>query len=94
VDRKSNVANNPFRLDEELSATTEMVQRPFELAPPTTPPSTPNLSPLTLNDAQQLVKAIMDIQMSSSHTPKCTCSYTLPEDLLWGIVTTTERVQQ
>ena len=70
------------------SATTEMVQRPLALAQPTTPPSTPNLSPSTLSDAQELIKAIMDMQLPSSHTLKCACSHTPPEDSLEEIVTT------
>ena len=59
---KSNFANDPFRWDEKSSATkvpTEMVQTALALAQPTTPPSSPNLSPskcfVALSDAQELV---------------------------------------
>jgi hypothetical protein len=81
---KQNFANNSFRWDEESSATevpTEMVQTPLVLA---APPSSPNFPPskcfITLSDAQELAKAVMDIQIGSAHAPKCTCSHTPPED--------------
>jgi hypothetical protein len=47
---------------------------------PFAPPSSPNLSFTTLNDAQELVKAVMDMQMATTHAPRCTCSHTPPED--------------
>jgi hypothetical protein len=77
----SNFANSPFRLDEESSATevpTEMVQTP--LAPPSSPKFSPSECFVTLSDVQELVKGVMDMQMPSSHTSKCTCSHTPPED--------------
>ena len=84
---KQNFANNSFRWDEESSATevpAEMVQTPLALAQPTAPPSSPNFSLskgfITLSDAQELVKAVMDMQMASVHAPKCTCCHTPPED--------------
>jgi len=86
---KQNFANNLFKWDEKSSATevpTEMVHTPLALAQRTAPPSSPNLSPskrfVTLSDAQELVKAVIDMQMPSSHAPKCTCSRTPPEDPL------------
>ena len=69
---KSNSANDPFRWDEESSATevpTEMVQSPLALAQPTTLPSSLDLS-----------QAIMDMQIPSGHAPKCMCSHTPPDD--------------
>ena len=74
-------------MDEQSSAIevpTEMVQTPLALAQRTAPPSCPNLSPskcfVTLSDAQELIKAVMDMKMPSSHAPKCACSHTPPED--------------
>ena len=85
---KPSFANNSFRWDEESSATevpTEMVQTSLALAQPTAPPSSPNLSLskcfLTLSDAQELAKAVTNMQMGSTHAAKCTCSYTPPENL-------------
>jgi hypothetical protein len=85
---KSNFANDPFRWDKESSATkvpTEMVQTHLAMAQLTNPPSSPNLSPskcfVTLGDVQELVKAVIDMQMPHGHAPKYTCSYTPPEDL-------------
>jgi hypothetical protein len=72
---KQNFANDPFRWDEESSTTkvsTEMVQTSLAFAQPTTPPSSPS-------DAQELLKAVMDMQMASGHAPKCICSHTPPE---------------
>ncbi|MAD87973.1 MAG: hypothetical protein CL912_33850 [Deltaproteobacteria bacterium] len=84
--RKSNFADDTFSWDEESSVTevpTEMVQSPLALGQPTAPPSSPNLLPskcfVTLSDAQELAKAMMDMQMPSGHAPKCTCSHTPPE---------------
>ncbi|TAQ83256.1 hypothetical protein B7494_g8421 [Chlorociboria aeruginascens] len=71
---KSNFVNNPFGLDEESSVTTKIAQ-------PTTPTRTPSLSLSTLGDAEELVKAVMDMQMTSTYAPKCICSHTPPEDL-------------
>jgi hypothetical protein len=61
-----------------------MVQNPLALGQLTAPPSSPILLPskgfVTLSDAQELVKATMGMQIASAHAPKCTCSYTPPED--------------
>jgi hypothetical protein len=62
-----------------------MVQTPLASGQPTAPPGSPIISPskhfLNLSDAQELFKAVMDVQMASAHAPKCTCSHTPPEDL-------------
>jgi hypothetical protein len=62
-----------------------MVQTPLASGQPTAPPGSPIISPskhfLNLSDAQELFKAVMDMQMASAHAPKCTCSHTPPEDL-------------
>ncbi len=51
---------------------------------PSVLPSSPNilLSKYfnTLIDAQELVKAVIDIEIASGRAPNCTCSYTPPED--------------
>jgi len=85
---KRDFANNSFRWDEESLATkvsAEMVQTPLAIAQPTAPPSSPNLSPskcfVTLSDAQELEKAVTDMQMASTHTLKCTCFHMPPEYL-------------
>jgi hypothetical protein len=61
-----------------------MVQTHLALAQPTTPPSSPNLSPSkgfdSISDAQELVQAVKDMQIASTHATKCTCSHTPPED--------------
>jgi hypothetical protein len=81
--RKQNFANDLFRWGEESSTTkvsTEMVQTPLPFAPP----SSPNLSLSkcfnTSSDAQELVKAVMDMEIASGRPPNCTCSHTPPED--------------
>jgi hypothetical protein len=49
---------------------------------PFTPPSSPNLSLCfnTSSDAQELVKAVMDMEIASGRPPNCT--YISPEDAL------------
>jgi hypothetical protein len=81
-------ANDPFRWDEESSATEvppEMVQTPLALTQPTAPPSSPNLSPskcfITLSDGQDLATAVVEMHIASAHDGKYTCSHTPPEDL-------------
>jgi hypothetical protein len=63
-----------------------MVQNPLALEQPTAPSSSPILLPskgfVILSDAQELVKAVIDMQMASTHAPKCTCSYTPSKDPL------------
>ena len=48
------------------------------------PPNRQDISPskffVALSDAQELVKAVIDMQLPSSHVTRCTCSYTPPED--------------
>jgi hypothetical protein len=60
------------------------VQTPLALGQPTTPPSSPVPLPskrfATLSDAQELVKAVIDMQVASAYAPKCTCAHTPPED--------------
>jgi len=108
---KSNFANGLFRLGEESSATevpTEKVQTPLA------PPSSPNLSPsecfVTLHDVQELVKAVVDMQIPPGHTSKYARSHTPPDDpsevtstnlcsptpshMLPGLIGTNEHVQQ
>jgi hypothetical protein len=72
---KSTLANNPFRWDEESSLT---------LGQPTTPPSSPILLPskrfIALSDKAELAGALIDMQMASIHTSRCTCSHTPPEE--------------
>jgi hypothetical protein len=62
-----------------------MVQTPLASGQPTAPPGSLIISPskhfLNLRDAQELFKAVMDMQMASTHAPGCTCTHTPPEDL-------------
>jgi hypothetical protein len=69
-------------------APTEMRQTgpPLSLTRPTTPPSSPNPSLskcfVTSSDAEELVKAVTGMEMTSTYAPKCNCSHTPPKDLL------------
>jgi hypothetical protein len=78
-----NFAKNSFRWDEESSTTkvsTEMVQTSLPFAPPSSP--NPSLSKCfnTSSDAQELAKAVMDMEITSGRAPNCICSHTPPED--------------
>jgi hypothetical protein len=57
-----------------------MVQTSLPFAPPSSP--NPSLSKCfnASSDAQGLVKAVMDMEITSGRTPNCTCSHTPPED--------------
>lgn len=64
---------------------TEMVQTPLASEQPTGPAGSPVQLPskgiVSLSDAQELFKAVMDMQMTSGHASNFTCSHTPPEDL-------------
>jgi hypothetical protein len=80
---KQKLVNDLFRWDEESLTTkvsTEIVQTSLPFAPPSSP--NPSLSKRfnTSSGAQELVKAIMDMEIASSLAPNCTCSHTPPED--------------
>ncbi len=57
-----------------------MVQTSLPFAPPSSP--NPPLSKCfnTSSDAQELVKAVMEMEITSGRAPNCTCSHTPPED--------------
>jgi hypothetical protein len=57
-----------------------MVQTSLPFAPPSSP--NPSLSKCfnTSSDAQELVKAVIDMEIASGRAPNCTCSHTPPED--------------
>ena len=57
-----------------------MVQTSLPFAPPSSP--NPSLSKCfnTSSDTQELVKAVMDMEIASGRAPNCTCSHTPPED--------------